>query len=287
MIDLHLHTTASDGQSTPDELVRQAHRAGIRTLSVTDHDTLAATDEVAACAAALEIDTVVGIEITAVHEERDVHMLGYFLETDSTEFGGFLQQQRDDRVRRVEEMGDRLATLGFPIDVRGLVERARLNRGRFVGRPQVARALVRAGHAGSVQESFDKFLAIGRPAFVPRRGASPAQVIRLIRRAGGIASLAHPGLLGRDELIPGMVQAGLGAIEVFHSQHDEPTRHHYRTIAESRGLATSGGSDFHGVSAGRENHLGRVALPPAEFEALRARANADRLAGAPDTPAGV
>ena len=276
MIDLHTHTTASDGQSAPEELVRQAAEAGISVLSATDHDTLAATVEVARAARAYGIEPVVGIEITAVHEQRDVHMLGYFLDPESPELARFLEAQRNDRVRRVQEMADRLGTLGCPIDARALVRGSRRHMGRSVGRPQVARALVRAGHVRSTQEAFDRFLAAGKPAFVARRGASPAGVIGLVLRAGGVASLAHPGLLGQDELIPDLVQVGLDAIEVYHGKHPETMRRHYRAIADRHDLAVSGGSDFHGVSVGRENYLGRVTLPETQFRRLEDRARARR-----------
>lgn len=284
MIDLHLHTTASDGRSTPEELVRQAAEAGVTTLAVADHDTLAATHETARHAVARGIDTVVGIEITAVHDERDVHMLGYFFDPASSELARFLEAQREDRARRVLEMADRLDRLGFPIEAGDLTQRAKRGGGRSIGRPSVARALVRAGHVASIQEAFDRFLAADRPAFVARRGASPADVIGLIHRAGGIASLAHPGLLGKDELIPGMASAGMDALEVYYGEHSGSMRRHYLALAERHGLAVSGGSDFHGVGAGRENHLGRVALPEAEFRRLRDRAKDVRASGASAIP---
>ncbi len=278
MIDLHLHTTASDGLCEPDELVRLAHQAGIRTLSVTDHDTLHATEAVAACAARCQVEAIPGIEITAVQDDRDVHVLGYFLDAGSAELTKFLQTQRQDRLRRVEVMAERLAQLGFAVDVQAVLQTARQHPGRSVGRPQVARALVRAGHVATVREAFDRLLAAGRPAFIARRGASPASVIGIIRRAGGIASLAHPGLLGRDDLIPELARAGLGALEAYHSRHDGGVRRRYIALANTHDLALSGGSDFHGETTKGGPSLGRSTLPPEDFDKLRALLDRDQHA---------
>ena len=269
VIDLHLHTTASDGLCDPAVLVDLAWRAGIRTMSVTDHDTVAALPEVASAAAASRIEFVPGIEITAVHDGRDVHVLGYFIECDDEELAGFLERQRADRVRRVGEMAEKLASMGKPVDREALL--APLPNGRSLGRPSVAKALVKAGHTADTRQAFDELIGEGRPAFIPRRGPCPADVIGIINRAGGIASLAHPGLLRRDDLIPGMIDAGLTAVEAFHSEHDEMTTQRYLAFAERHGILVSGGSDYHGEKERRKAAFGTVGLPLDRFERLKAR----------------
>ena len=270
MIDLHMHTTASDGTLAPAALVDRVHAAGIRTMSVTDHDTMAGVPEAAAAAAGRGIELLPGIEITAVMDGRDVHMLGYFLDPAPASLDRFLADQRDDRVRRAREMGEKLAALGFPIPIERLIERASA-AGRAVARPVVARALVEAGHCAAPQEAFDRWLADGGPAYVARRGASPAEVVRLVAEAGGVTSLAHPGLLRRDDVIPGLVAAGLGAIEAFHSDHDTAAESRYQRLADGHGLAVSGGSDFHGDRHHRAGNLGRIGLPRERYETLLAR----------------
>ena len=269
VIDLHLHTTASDGLCDPAVLVDLAWRAGIRTMSVTDHDTVAALPEVASAAAASRIAFVPGIEITAVHDGCDVHVLGYFIERDDEELAGFLERQRADRVRRVGEMAEKLASMGKPVDREALL--APLPNGRSLGRPSVAKALVKAGHVADTRQAFDELIGEGKPAFIPRCGPCPADVIGIINRAGGIASLAHPGLLRRDDLIPGMIDAGLTAVEAFHSEHDETTTHRYLAFAERHGILVSGGSDYHGEKERRKAAFGTVGLPPDRFERLKAR----------------
>ncbi len=267
MIDLHTHTIASDGALSPRALVERAHRLGIRTLAVTDHDTLAGVPEAAAAAAARGMELLPGIEITAVHGGRDVHVLAYFLDPHPEGLTPFLVRQRRDRTRRALEMSARLAALGAPVDLEDLVAGAEA-AGRAVARPTVARALLDAGHVTSLQQAFDRWLADGRPAYVPRTGASPAEVVRLVARSGGVPVLAHPGLLRKDELIPELAAAGLGAIEAYHSDHDAGVQSRYLRLADEHRLAVSGGSDFHGDDHPRARCFGRVGLPRERFMPL-------------------
>jgi predicted metal-dependent phosphoesterase TrpH len=269
VIDLHLHTTASDGLCEPAALVDLAWRAGIRTMSVTDHDTVAALSEVERVAAACGIASVPGIEITAVDGGRDVHVLGYFMAREDASLAAFLERQRADRVRRISAMADKLADLGKAVDRDALV--AAYPKGKSLGRPLVARALVKAGHVADTRQAFDQLIGEGKPAFIPRCGPCPADVIGIINRAGGIASLAHPGLLKRDDLIPGLVAAGLTAIEAFHSEHDAATTGRYLELANRLGILVSGGSDYHGEKERRRAAFGTVGLPHECFERLKAK----------------
>ena len=207
-----------------------------------------------------------GIEISAVAEGRDVHVLGYFIDTASPSLRAFLARQREDRVRRVAEMGERLAALGCPIDVTPIIADA--GRGRSVGRPQIAAALVDAGYVRTRDEAFDRFLQFGGAAHVSRCGASPPEVVAIIHDAGGMASLAHPGVSARDHLIAPLAAAGLDAIEAGHSDHDAATEARYRALAADLGLLVTAGSDFHGDGGHRTSRLGTVSLTAAEFEAL-------------------
>lgn len=269
MIDLHLHTTASDGTLSPSDLVLEARAAGLSICSITDHDTTAGTEAAADAARDAGLELIPGIEISAVADGRDVHVLGYFIDCASPHLRDFLGRQREDRLRRVYEMGARLAALGVPVDVDPVVADAA--RGRSVGRPQIAAALLAAGHVATRNEAFDRFLGAGSPAFVPRHGSRPEEVIAIVHDAGGIASLAHPGLTRRDDLLPALAAAGLDALEARHSDHDAEMEAHYRARARELGLAISGGSDFHGDGGHRIGTLGQVTLPAADFEALVVR----------------
>jgi hypothetical protein len=270
VIDLHLHTTASDGRLPVDALVLRAGEAGITVMSVTDHDTVVAIDDAARLGAAQGLRVVPGIEVTAVHEERDVHVLGYFVDHQQPALADFLQRQRALRVERVLEIAARLEALGAPVDADAILRPAAERPGVSVGRPLIAKALMAAGHVATIQEAFNRFLAAGQPAFVPRTGFAPEAVVTVIRQARGIASLAHPGVTKKDAIIPSLVDAGLDALEVFHSDHTPAMQAVYGEMAGRLGLAISGGSDFHGYGATRDT-LGVVSLPQRAFDALEAR----------------
>ena len=168
MIDLHLHTTASDGRLTPGELVDLAAASGLRVMAVTDHDTTGSVADVQVFARAKGIEAVAGIEITAVLDGRDVHMLAYFIDVADAAFQRFLASQRASRLARLEAIGNRLAELGVPVRLDAVFALARVQSSLSVGRPQAARALVAAGHAKDAREAFDRWLGTGRPGFVPR-----------------------------------------------------------------------------------------------------------------------
>jgi predicted metal-dependent phosphoesterase TrpH len=270
LIDLHLHTTASDGLLSPASLVARAAQAGLRTISITDHDTCAGLAEAQAAADARGLRLVPGAEITAIENSRDVHVLAYFLDPSNSRVRDLLAAQRRHRERRVREIGNRLAALGCAIDVDPLIVDVCERRGS-VGRPQIADALVAAGHAVDRDDAFARFLAVGRPAYVPRQGPRPEDVIEIVRDAGGIVSMAHPGLTDMDDLIPRLAAAGLHALEAYHSDHDQAAERRYRDLAARYGLAVSGGSDFHGDAGRRASALGRVTISETEFAALEAR----------------
>jgi 3',5'-nucleoside bisphosphate phosphatase len=271
VIDLHTHTTASDGRCTPQELVARAARAGVQVLSVTDHDTVAGCAAVADECAQAGIEFVSGIEITAVVDGADVHVLGYFMGSESPVLQTFLSLQRVRRVSRARDIIDRLAAHGITLDADAILQPGLDDSSKSVGRPWIARALVAGGHVKDVGEAFDRWLSRDRPAFVPRIGASPEEVFRRIHEAGGIASLAHPILVEHDEWIPGYAAAGLDALEAYHSDHDERATRHYLAMAADLKLAVSGGSDYHADDAHGGGGPGSVSLPREEYERLKSR----------------
>jgi hypothetical protein len=198
-------------------------------------------------------------------------MLGYFIDPVDASFGVFLHEQRLRRVERMREIGARLARLGMAVDVEGLVARVARKPGASIGRPVIARALVKSGQVSSLREAFERFLGAGRAAFVPRTGKNPGEVIDVIHKAGGIASMAHPGVTGQPGVMVGLVADGLDAIEVYHSDHRPEVMRELKQFATRHDLLVTGGSDFHGDDS-RDRPLGRIALPVGEFERLcRAR----------------
>jgi 3',5'-nucleoside bisphosphate phosphatase len=272
VIDLHLHTTASDGRLPPAALVALAARVGLTIISITDHDTVAGLDEARRAAAAAGIRLVNGIEITAIEDGLDVHVLGYFFDPANSGLDALLRSQQAVRIDRIRAIGARLRALGCTVDVDRIVD---ASNGRSVGRPALADALVTAGHATDRRDAFDRWLGEHRPAFVPRSGPSLARACEVIVEAGGLSSLAHPGLLHRDDRLPAFAAAGLAALEARHAEHTPELEAYYRERAQALGLAISGGSDFHGDHIdGDANHgagLGQVTLGSGDFDALEAR----------------
>jgi predicted metal-dependent phosphoesterase TrpH len=269
-VDLHSHTTASDGTLSPSALVRVAVRQGVRVLAVTDHDStdgLAEAFEEAARHPPLAI--VPGLEINCDVEGGEVHVLGYFVDYQAPWFQEFLREQRVERVARVHRIADRLAQLGLPIDP---AEVFAIVKEGSPGRPHIAQVMVNRGYVSSLREAFDRYLRSGGPANVPRKRLTPADAVAVIRRAGGVPVLAHPGLAGKDEMIPELVRAGLMGIEAYYAEHSPQQTRDYVQLCRDHGLVATGGSDYHGPESGRANPPGTPYVPMSVYASLRARA---------------
>jgi predicted metal-dependent phosphoesterase TrpH len=206
-----------------------------------------------------------------VRDGADVHVLGYFIDVRSRALGAFLAGQRQQRIDRLRQIVDRLAAFGISLDAERILRPAVEDSRRSAGRPWIARALVAGGFVATTDEAFDRWLERGKPGFVPRLGASPAEVISRIHEAGGLASLAHPALVGHDEWIAGLVADGLDAIEAYHSEHDAAATARYLDMASAMSLGVSGGSDFHGDESHGPGQPGAVSLPKARYEELLRR----------------
>ncbi|HET9924365.1 MAG TPA: PHP domain-containing protein [Methylomirabilota bacterium] len=268
-VDLHTHTIASDGTLRPCELVAEAARRGVRVLAVTDHDSTNGLAEAIETARQHPPLTIVpGIEINCDVEGAEIHILGYYMDYEAAWFQDFCRAQREERRARVRRTVERLADLGLPIDVERVF--ALVQEGS-AGRPHVARVMLERGYVKSVREAFDRYLAAGRPAHVPRRKLTPEDAVRLLRKAGGVPVFAHPGLADRDELVPSLVAAGLMGIECYYSEHSPAQRGAYLDLCREHGLIATGGSDFHGPQV-RAAALGNPTVPLAVWEALQAKA---------------
>jgi predicted metal-dependent phosphoesterase TrpH len=274
MIDLHVHTLASDGGDRPEELVAAAAAAGVQTLAVTDHDTVAAVAEARAAGERIGVEVLAGCELTAAVGGRVVHVLLYgegLLEPDLADAVEVTRRGREERNRAIGERLEGLCGVGYADAVRAAGASA-LSRAHF------ARALVARGVVADVAEAFDRFLSSGRPAYMPAPSVSVTDVVAMAGKAGGVAVLAHPGRLApgeRDRVLGEALEAGIDGIEVWHSQHDPDLRRSLEALAGRRGLLATGGSDYHGrhkpgVRLGTGTG-GNVAVPPAHLDALRVR----------------
>jgi predicted metal-dependent phosphoesterase TrpH len=266
--DLHLHSRFSDGTYAPEELAAHARRCGLSAIALTDHDSVEGCSAAARACAAAGIEFIAGAELTAEQNEHELHILGYFIDTRNPlllrRIAGF-QTVRQNRIR---EMVSRLNKLKVPLSAEAVFALANC---RAPGRPHVARALVQAGLCGNLDEAFERFLKKNRPAWVPKFKMSAPEAIDLIHQAQGVAVLAHPGLNRTDQVIPGLVEAGLDGLECFHTKHSTVTSEHYLELADRFHLLVTGGSDCHGLSKGRPL-IGTVKVPYQHVEQLAAKA---------------
>jgi predicted metal-dependent phosphoesterase TrpH len=273
-VDLHLHTTLSDGRLAPRALVQHAHARGVRWLAITDHDTTDGLPEAEAEAARLGLELIPGIELSTDLGSLSVHVLGYFLAYQEPALQERLVLLRDDRVYRARRMVERLGELGYPI----AWERVLAIAGEgSVGRPHIAQALLEAGYIQSIAEAFDRFIGDHGPAYVERMKLTPAEAIALIHACGGVASLAHPyDAPDVAALVAELVPAGLDGVETYYQGYAPEQVERLLALADAYGLIPTGGSDFHGFPMGDspeiENDVGSVYVPEEVVERLRARA---------------
>jgi predicted metal-dependent phosphoesterase TrpH len=255
--DLHLHTNFSDGTFTPEELVLHAQKAGLACIAVTDHDSVEACARVATACAAVNMELVPGTELTAEQDDTELHVLGYFLDTNNEKLLAEIAKFQVVRQSRIHEMVASINQMGFSLKAESVFALANC---KSPGRPHVARAMVKEGLVRNLDEAFERFLKKGRPAWVPKSKISALDAIELVHQAGGLAIMAHPGLNRTDNIIPSLVDAGLDGIECFHTKHSTAMSERYLEIADKYHLLVTGGSDCHGFSKGKPL-IGTVRLP--------------------------
>lgn len=274
MIDLHTHTSFSDGTFSPDELMALATERGITTLAITDHDTTRGWADAQEAADATGIELVTGIEFSASYQGSSVHVLSYWPDPDDPELNAELQRLHDDRFLRGEKMVAKLQDLGYPITFERVRE---ISQGDNIVRPHIAQALVEAGVVETLKDAFtEELIADGGKADVQKHALHPMDALALIKGAGGICVLAHPGMWGAqgelpDELIEQMAAGGMVGLEVDHPDHDEEQRARYRAMAERLELIPTGSSDCHGTRYD-PIRLGCATTAPDAYEALKAAA---------------
>lgn len=269
--DFHSHTNASDGRLTPTELVDLAARMGVTALAVTDHDSTEGLAEAQAAAAKHPGFVLIpGIEMSTDIPGAEVHILGYFLAYENTEFQQTLAKLRHARRDRGRMMVEKLRRLGLDIPWKRVAE---LAGDGAVGRPHVAQALLERGYISSFQEAFDRYIGRNGPAYVDRLKLTPVEAVGILARVSALTVLAHPATLsGLDELIRELKAAGLVGIEVYYQDYDKATRDRLAKMADRYGLLKLGGSDYHGLGGSHERMLGDIPLPDQEIDAFLERA---------------
>jgi 3',5'-nucleoside bisphosphate phosphatase len=272
-VDLHSHSTASDGALAPAEVVETAVRAGLTAMALTDHDTLAGVAAAKEAGARLGVRVIAGVELSLMDGEKEVHMLGLHIAQVEV-LQAELEAVRDSRKSRAEQIVAKLNALGVPLTVDAVLAQA---AGGAVGRPHIARALIAGSWVRDQREAFDRYLGAGRPANVEKQRITIADGIRLIHDCGGLAVIAHPGGDGRRERVEPLVALGLDGLEVIHPGHSAEDTLRIGTLADFFGLVKSGGSDWHGATSG-PRVLGGMRVPEEWLDLQDARLEKRRAA---------
>ena len=270
--DLHSHSNRSDGTLAPADVMRLAASRDLAGVALTDHDTFDGLDEAAAEASAIGVEFVPGIEFSAEYDGASLHILGYWVDPDDAAIEAELLRLSATRFRRGEMIVEKLRALGFDISVERVLE---LAGGGAIARPHIAEAMVEAGIVATERDAFDRYISDDGPAYVPKHALTPSDALRMIREAGGVCVLAHPGMWRGAETVPDalieeMAAGGMVGLEVFHPDHDDELRAKYAALAERLGLVATSSSDCHGERYGFR--MGEERTDPATFAELKRRA---------------
>ncbi len=269
--DLHIHTDASDGAETPAQVVYRAKTAGLKAIAITDHETASGIVPALEAGRGLSLEVLPGVEMSTEHKGSEVHLLGYLMDYRNPVFLSFLELLKQKRKERAEKIATKLRELGVQVTLDQILAVA--GKGT-VGRPHVARALIKSGLVQSVAQAFEQYLGTGRPAYVPRFKYSTGEAIRLIREAGGVTVLAHPVIDNSEGFIAEFVKDGLQGLEVYYPGHGPETITRFLETCRLYNLVSTGGSDFHGDQS-RHGYIGEVTVPYQSVVDLKKRAGQD------------
>ena len=268
LVDLHVHTIYSDGTFTPEEVVRRAVELNLKAVAITDHDCIDGISHAISASEGTDLEVIPGVEISCSKDDTEIHVLGYFIDWRNASLVELFRKMKDNRVERMRRTVQRLNEVGLNIDIDKVLESAPEGT---IGRLHLARLMHEEGFVRSTNEAFDKYIGDGKPCHVRHKRLDYTKAIGMVRAAGGVPVLAHPGTMGEDGFIPEYVKAGLRGIEVYHSEHQSPESNKYLEKARKYGLIVTGGSDCHGFKKGRVL-IGRVIVGHDVVEKLREEA---------------
>ncbi|MFH1387568.1 MAG: PHP domain-containing protein [bacterium] len=255
--DLHIHTTISDGTHTPEEVVRLAKEAGLKTIAITDHDIIDGVERAIEAGQKAGVEVIPGVEFTTESPKAEIHILGYFIDRNDPEFLAALEKVQQGRVKRIYKIVEKLNSLGVDLSAEEVLAIA---GNKAPGRPHVARALLKKGVVANFKDAFNRFLDSRSPAYVPHYKLTPTEAIKLISAAGGLPVFAHPLISNADGMIAEFAGIGLKGIEVYYPGYRPEVIGHYLELARKMGLCVTGGTDFHGEGSGREIKLGELTI---------------------------
>ena len=259
--DLHLHTTASDGRLSPQEIVLKASQLGLDVIAITDHDSVEGIPPALEAAKSFpQLLVIPGVEINTYVPQGEVHILGYFIDYHDPELKHTLEELRNSRYERGHKMVAKLADIGIDIDWKRVLE---LAAGGTIGRPHIAQAILERGYSSSLQEAFNKYIGRNGPAYVERKRLTPLDAVELILNIGGLPFLAHPAHIEYlDAFVPQLKKAGMAGLEVYYANYSPSKIARLQALAKKYDLIASGGSDYHGLDNTIGTNIGSVDLPP-------------------------
>jgi 3',5'-nucleoside bisphosphate phosphatase len=252
-IDLHTHTNLSDGVLSPTQLVQRAHERGLDIISITDHDSVNGIKEAAEFGKTIGVEIISGVEISTDVDDKEVHLLAYFIDIENEELKKYLSFFRDERMHRARRIVKKLNHLGFKISIDDVIERS---KNSAIGRPHIAYTMVDLGLIQNYQQAFEKYIGDNGPAFERKIHVSAQSALKLISDAGGLSFIAHPGFM-KENLLLSLIKAGVDGIECVHPSHSENQVQFYKGIVNQYCLLESGGSDFHGGKKADDENLGK------------------------------
>jgi predicted metal-dependent phosphoesterase TrpH len=278
MVDLHMHSIFSDGTFTPTQLVKRAKENRVEVMAITDHDNVDGLKEGKKAADRVGITFINGIEISANFKDKDIHILGYFLNLEDMDFLEWLQDLQKKRYNRILKMLEKLERLGIEISVEEVKKEA---LGNVIGRPHIAKLIIKKGFSTTMDEVFDRYLGDGKPAYIPKVGVDMVEVVKRLKKNGAIVSLAHPHLISHPEdtvvnIIDLLVENGLDGLELYYPNIDIRKKNKLVKIAKKRGLLLTGGSDFHGLNRVGID-IGVEKIPISIYEKLRDRKKSQKI----------
>ncbi len=266
-VDLHSHTNYSDGFNSPKDLIDKARSKGIDILSITDHDNLAGIDEAVEYGKEVGVEIIAGVEISSDIMDREIHILGYFVEPGNPELERYLEFFRAERLKRADRIVNKLNTLGISLKLDDVLK---ISKNSAVGRPHIAQAMLERGFTNSYFEAFNKYIGNGCIAYEKKVHVSPRSAFKIISDSGGLSFIAHPGVMP-ENILKELIESGVDGIEVIHPSHNQQLVKFYRGIVNEYFLLESGGSDFHGGRREDENNLGKFFVAPSVVDAMRQR----------------
>lgn len=267
-VDLHLHTSYSDGKLTPIELLDKVSKLNIRCISIVDHDNVDGIKEAIEYAKKLNIEFIPGIELSSTIDDVDVHILGYFIDYENKKLLEHLQFYKEERIKRAKRIIDKLHKINIPLEFDYILEKS---KNSAVGRPHIANAMVELGYVRSYQEAFDNYIRNGGPAYEAKYNFSSKQAIKLINQCGGLSFVAHPSAYLEDNIISKLIEFGIDGIEIIHPSHTPAVIEMLQKIASEYFLLESGGSDYHGGLRGDEEAIGKYTIPYKHINAMKRR----------------